>query len=272
MRQTRFRRTFLSLLLIGAGAGCSRAADVEQVPIGTAVDVTRQDGGVVRGTLTARDDRNVQLATGPATARSVPRDQITHVQRVDDAARPLPAAAKFREVTLPANTGLVVNLASSLGSDTSHVNDPVEATLTEAVIVDGVEILPVGSVVAGTVTTADASAKVSGRASLAVQFRSVVSRGETYALSATFHQTAASTKGSDAKKIGIPAAGGAVIGAIVGGKKGAGIGAVIGGGAGAAVVLTSSGPEVRWPRGTEVSIALDEALTVRLPIARTARE
>ena len=269
---TRVCRTLISLLLLGAGAGCSRAVDLEQVPIGTAVDVTRQDGGVVRGTLTSRDDRNVQLATGPATARSVRRDQIADVQLVDDAARPLPAAAKFREVIVPEGTGLVVRLDSSLGSDTSHVNDPVEATLTEAVVVDGVDILPAGTVVTGAVTTADSSANVSGRASLAVRFRSLVSRDETYALSATVHQTAASTKVSDARTIGIPAAGGAIIGAIVGGKKGAGIGAVIGGGAGAAVVLTSAGSELRWPRGTELSIALDEDLTVRMPIARVPRK
>ena len=43
---------------------------------------------------------------------------------------------------------------------------------------------------------------------------------------------AEATKKDDAVKIGAPAAGGAIIGAIAGGKKGALIGAAIGGGAG----------------------------------------
>ena len=150
------------------------------------------------------------------------------------------------------------------------MDDPVEATLTEPVLVDGVEVLPMGSVVKGVVTTADKSGNVKGRASLAVRFRSVsvAGRDETYALSASVRQTAASTTRSDAKKIGIPAAGGAVLGAILGGKKGAGVGAVIGGGAGAAVVLTTSGADIQLPRGTALSISLDQAIDVRVPIKR----
>jgi hypothetical protein len=265
-------RTLIFVFLIAAGAGCASRVDLEKVPIGTRVEVTRQDGGVIRGTLTALDDRNVRMAVGSVT-RSIPRDQITHVQVVDDAAStpvPLSAAARFREFTLRAGTVLVARLDSSLGSDSSRVDDPVEATLTEAALVDGVEVLPAGSVVNGVVTTADRSGKVSGRASLAVRFRSVslAGRNETYALSASVHHTAASTKGDDAKKIGIPAAGGAIIGALLGGKKGAGIGAIIGGGGGAAVVLTTSGPEVRYARGTVLSLPLDQAIDVRVPIKR----
>jgi hypothetical protein len=111
---------------------------------------------------------------------------------------------------------------------------------------------------------------VKGRASLGVGFRSisVAGRDETYVLSARFLHTAASTKMSDAKKIGIPAGAGAVIGAIFGGKKGAGIGAIIGGGAGTAVVLTTSGPEVRLAKGTMLMVVLDEAIDVRVPIKR----
>ena len=95
--------------------------------------------------------------------------------------------------------------------------------------------------------------------------------GETYALSADVQRTAASTTRDDAKKIGIPAAGGAIIGAIAGGKKGAGIGAAVGGGAGTAVVLATSGPEIRWPVGTTLSIELDKAIDVRVPIERASR-
>lgn len=179
----------------------------------------------------------------------------------------LPVTATTHEVTLAQGTLLTARLDSAIASDTSREGDPVEATLTEAVRLDGVEVLPSGSVLTGVVTTADASGKVKGRASLAVAFRSVavLGRGETYALSGTFHHTAASTKGDDAKKIGIPAAAGAGIGAIVGGKQGAGIGALIGGGAGTAVVLSTSGPEVRYVRGASMSIALDQAVNIRVP-------
>jgi len=273
MTMTRVCSSLISILLIGAATGCARRVDLEHVPIGTVVEVTRQDGGVVRGTLTARDDRSVRMSAG-AGARSIPRGQITSVQFVDGTTQPpLPAAARFRELTVSEGTVLVTRLNSSIGSDTSRVDDPVEATLTEAVLVDGVEILPAGSVVTGVVTTAEPSGKVSGRASLTVQFRSltVAGRDEPYALSASLRQTALSTKGDDARKIGIPAGGGAIVGAIVGGKKGAGIGAVVGGGAGTAVVLATAGREVRLSSGTALSITLDRALDVRVPIKRPSQ-
>jgi hypothetical protein len=185
----------------------------------------------------------------------------------------LPAAARFREIGVPAGARLTARLDTAVGSDISRVDDPVEATLTQAVIVDGLEVLPAGSIVAGVVTTAAPSGKVSGRGSLALQFRTVAvpDQGERYDVSASFQRTAASTKGDDARTIGIPAAGGAVLGAILGGKKGAAIGTAVGGGAGTAVVLTTAGDEVTLPRGTIVSITLDRAIDVRVPLARTAR-
>ncbi len=78
--------------------------------------------------------------------------------------------------------------------------------------------------------------------------------GESYPIDARFSRVAESTTKSDAKKIGIPAAGGAVIGAIIGGKKGAAIGAAVGGGAGTAAVLTTSGHEISLPKGTTITV------------------
>ena len=267
---TTISRTLVVALLIGIGVGCTSRVDVEQVPIGTAVEVTRADGGVIRGTLTARDDHDLRMTVGPAT-RSIPRGEIVGVEIIDGTAPPaLSTAARFREFTVPQGTSLKARLDSSLASDTSRVEDAVEATLTEAVSVDGVEVLPMGSVIRGIVTSADPSGKVKGRANLAVRFRSVAVTGhdEPYALSAGLRQTAAPTTTSDAKTIGIPAAGGAILGAVLGGKKGAGVGATIGGGAGAAVVLGTSGSEVRLPSGTVLAIALDDAIDMRVPIER----
>ena len=75
---------------------------------------------------------------------------------------------------------------------------------------------------------------------------------------------APATKKKDALEIGVPAAGGAAIGALVGGKKGAGIGALVGGGGGTAVVLSTRGKEVRVGRGATLAVRLVEPLTVRV--------
>jgi hypothetical protein len=262
--------TTFALALVIAGAGCSNRVDLEKVPVGTEVQVTRQDGGVVQGTLAARDDTTVKVKVGRAT-RSVPRAQIAEVQVVADAPAPLPAIAKFREYTIPAGTTLAVRLESAVGSDSSRAGDPIEATLTHAVAVDGTEVLPAGSVVQGEVATVDSGGKVKGRASLALRFTSIAVAGddERYPVAARASWLAPTTKGKDAATVAIPAGAGAIIGGIVGGKKGAAIGATIGGGGGAAVVLSTRGPQLRLERGAVLSLPLDEAVEVRVPIRKS---
>ncbi len=267
-------KTLSTLALVSAvtfGGCASPAADVEKAPVGAEVEVIREDGGVVRGTLAARDERTVKVATG-ATARSVPRNKIAEL-RVVDKAKPvaLPRIAKFREFTLPEGTRLAVRLDSAVNSDTSHVEDPVEAILSDAVVVDGVEVFPVGSVVKGGVASAQAAGKVKGRASLALRFTSitVAGRDEPSAIVARTSLMAPSTKGKDAATIGIPAAGGAIIGGIIGGKKGAAIGTAVGGGGGTAVVLSTSGDEIKLARGAALTLPLEQAIEVRVPITQS---
>jgi hypothetical protein len=75
---------------------------------------------------------------------------------------------------------------------------------------------------------------------------------------------APATKKKDALTIGIPAAGGAAIGALIDGKKGAGIGAAVGGGAGTAAVLTTRGKDVRIGRGATLTVRLAAPLTINV--------
>src|SRR5262245_41558114 len=96
-------RKLLLVLTAFAFAGavaCTAKADVEKVPVGTDVQVTRQDGGVVQGTLTQKDEKTVKVQTGKSAASTkvVPREQIADVRVVEASKAPeLPAIAKFRE-------------------------------------------------------------------------------------------------------------------------------------------------------------------------------
>ena len=80
---------------------------------------------------------------------------------------------EYREVTLPAGTVLPLELTTAVASDTSKVEDPVRATLRRSVSVDGVQVLPAGTAVLGHVTSAERSAKVKGRASVAFRFNQI---------------------------------------------------------------------------------------------------
>jgi hypothetical protein len=176
-------------------------------------------------------------------------------------------APAFREVTIPAGTSLPIVLDTAVGSDTSEVEDPVRAHLARAITIDGATVVPAQSVVLGSVTDATRSGKVKGRAHLSVRFDSLIpaDQEERYAIhTSSLGRTAPGTKKNDALKIAAPAAGGAIVGGLIGGGKGAAIGTAAGGGAGTAVVLSTRGKEVRLGRGAAITIELVEPLIVRV--------
>ena len=228
-----------------AAGGCSRA-DTAAVP-----------GNAFASPGTANAPKNPDVVPVATAGRN----------QAAPAATPAPAAAAWREVTIPAGTSLPIVLDTSVGSDTSRVEEAVTAHLARPVSVHGETVLAEGSRVSGVVTDATQSAKVKGRAHVAVRFNSLTPRGDDHRYDIStpaVGRTAPATKKDDALKIGAPAAGGAIIGAIVGGKKGALIGTAAGGGAGTAIVLSTRGKEVHLAKGAALTLKLAAPLTVRV--------
>jgi hypothetical protein len=172
-----------------------------------------------------------------------------------------------RTVTVPAGTLLPTILDTAVASNTSRVEQPVRAHLSRDVRLDNDVIIPAGSELYGNVTAVRRPGKVKGRSYIAVRFTTLVPRGssERYSIdTGRVARTGRATKKKDAIKIGVPAAGGAAIGALIGGKKGALIGAGAGGGGGTAVVLSTRGEEVGIGRGAPITLRLASPITVRV--------
>lgn len=184
-----------------------------------------------------------------------------------------PAAAKvplarYRELTIPSGTSLNLSLTSAIASDTSKVEDAVSAELTQAVTIDGREVVPAGATVAGQVTGAEDSGRVKGRAQVSFRFNTLTTRGDRYDMqTAAVSRMAPATKGEDATKIGVGAGAGAIIGGLLGGKDGAAKGAAVGGGAGTGVVLATKGKEMRLAPGADVTTTLTAPLTIRIKLS-----
>jgi hypothetical protein len=207
----------------------------------------------------------------PALAADAPRATPSAAVAADApgaaVATPNAAAPAVREVTLPAGTRLPVVLDTGVGSDTSRAEQAVHAHIAQPIVVQGQTVLPAGTRVSGMVTDATRSGKVKGLAHVGMRFDTLMPRGddERYKIhTAAVGRTAQSTKKKDALEIGAPAAGGAIIGAIVGGKKGAAIGTAVGGGAGTAAVLATRGDEVHLPKGSPLTLRLSEPVTIRI--------
>ena len=135
---------------------------------------------------------------------------------------PAAAARAERFVTIPAGTTLRLRVDRAFGSDISRVEDPVGATLVRAVVVDGRTVLPSGSVASGYVADATRPGKVKGRGRVAVRFTRITPAGDDdrYAMrTRSWVAVAPATKKKDALTIGLPAAGGAAIGALIDGQE-----------------------------------------------------
>ena len=175
-------------------------------------------------------------------------------------------APEFHEVTVPAGSVLPLTLDKTLASNVNRLEDPVQARLSQPLAVGNVEVIPSGSRVEGVVSEVQQSGKVSGRARLSIRFNALVVQDRRYDITTmSLTREAQGTKKRDAEEIGIPAAGGAIVGALIGGKKGAGIGAAVGGGAGTAYVLSQPGKEVKLGAGERVSVRLAQPVTIRVP-------
>lgn len=215
-----------------------------------------------------------QVASAPAAggaqssggAASAPSESPA-AKAVDALVAAVSPKPQFQEVIVPAGTAVSLTLQTAVASDTSRVEDTVRAKVAKPIMVGGVAAVPAGAEAVGTVTAAERSGRVKGRASVAMRFDRLTAWDETHEISmARISRQAAATKGEDATKIGIGAGAGALIGAIAGGKKGAAIGGAVGAGGGTGVVMATRGDEVRLPVGTTLRTTLQEPLTVRVPI------
>lgn len=180
---------------------------------------------------------------------------------------PIEIERRARQVTIPAGTVLRLRVGRGFGSAVSRVEDPVPATLARAVVVDGRIVLPAGSRASGYVAESVRPGKVKGRGRVAVRFTRIIPAGDDAAYTMrtrSWVAVAPATKKKDALTIGIPAAGGALVGALLRGKKGAAVGALVGGGAGTAAVLSTRGKDVRISRGATLSVRLIAPLTVTI--------
>ena len=251
-----------AVLMTSVTLACSRAEAIEEIPAGTEVTVVTQDGALVRGKISKVNPEVVTLTgDSPARTTEVARTRITEVKRVpvDE-----PVAARPRSITIPDNTVLDVSLETSLASDTSHAEDAIRGTLDSPVEIDGVTVIPSGSILTGHVTGAQESGKVKGRAELGLRFNRISFRSVTYDIATKpLYWVAEGTKKDDAVKIGVGAAAGAIIGAIAGGKKGAAIGTAVGAGGGTAVVLATDGDEIRLASGRKLKVSLTDPLVIR---------
>jgi len=167
--------------------------------------------------------------------------------------------AVSNSATVPAGTVLMVSFLQTLSSDNSRSGDRFAARVVEPVLLNGRVAIAAGSTISGRVVDVAPARRFGGRAQLNLEFTSLrLSSGKESPISASFHGQGERESKRDAVVIGGAAAGGAVLGRVLGeDDEDAVLGAIVGGAIGTGIAARSKGEEVTLPEGVAVEIRLD---------------
>lgn len=206
--------------------------------------------------------------------------------RLDGLVYLVSAAAAFlltgSAAEIPQGTHVLLKMMNSISTRTARAGDSVYMQTASPVVAGGRIIVPVSSYVAGIVTNAKQSGRVSGRAQLSIRIDTLtLPDGQVVKISP--HLTSIDSNESDQKvvtdendikqgsshlqdaaQVAIFAGRGAAIGGIADRSwKGAGIGAGAGSAVGLATVLLTRGREVELQQGSTFDVVFDRPVTIQ---------
>jgi hypothetical protein len=192
------------------------------------------------------------------------------------------AGFAWAQTALPTGTAVKMKLETTLATFSSKAGDPFSARVTEAVVMDGKTVLPVGTTVEGRVTKTNEPRRIAGKPTIAIFPEDVVlPNGDKFMLNATLvdtnarHGTDVNTEGQfkgaghdgkDLTEIGMGTGGGMLIGGLAGGGKGF----LIGGAVGATVTVShwlGKHRSAMLPAGTELVMELSRPMTMTTAVA-----
>jgi hypothetical protein len=180
-------------------------------------------------------------------------------------------------LSLPAGTAMKVKLEKRLSTASSQSGDPFSGRVTEAVVLAGKTVIPVGATVQGRVTKVNEPRRIAGKPTIGIFPETVVlPNGERYMLNAALVDTSlghgtdvneegqfkgTGHDGKDLTEIGIGTGGGMLVGGLIGGGKGLLIGGTIGATATVAHWLGKH-RSAEIPAGTELVLELSRPLAM----------
>ncbi len=192
-----------------------------------------------------------------------------------------PAVVAQANGAVPAGTALMVKLQTTLATFSNKPGDPFQGVLTQPVVLNGQTLIPAGATVEGRVTKVSEPRRITGKPTIGILPEAVIlPGGERYFLDATLVDTnmgpgtdvndEGQFKGSghdrkDQLEVGGGAAGGMLIGGLVGGPPGVLIGGAVGAGSTGVYWLTKHHSAV-LPAGTELTLELNRPLSMGVTV------
>jgi hypothetical protein len=228
--------------------------------------LTLRSGKVVTGSFMSADVKIVRLLLDNGSIAEFPVDGVSAVEFSPRKAPPAPAPDPSKApapVTLPAGTLLNVRLTQTIDVDAAQAGMTFKSLLDDPVMMGGKVIVPRGAAVVVQAAKVEQAGKMKGADKITLKANSIAFGGRKYEIVSTPVESKGSGEG---KKTGRKVAGGAGLGAIVGGIAGGGTGAAIGavaGGATGAIVSTQGTEHLTVPAETRLQFSLNAAVTVQ---------
>jgi len=186
------------------------------------------------------------------------------------------------QTALPTGTAVKMKLETTLATFSSKAGDLFSARVTEAVVMDGKTVIPIGATIEGRVTKTSEPRRIAGKPTIAIFPENLIlPNGDRFMLNATLvdtnarHGTDVNTEGQfkgaghdgkDLTEIGMATGGGMLIGGLAGGGKG-----LLIGGAVAATITVShwlgKHRSAMLPAGTELVMELSRPMTMTTAVA-----
>ena len=187
------------------------------------------------------------------------------------------ASFAWAQAALPTGTAVKMKLETTLATYSSKAGDPFSARVTEAVVLDGKTVIPIGATVEGRVTKANEPRRIAGKPTIAIFPENLIlPNGDRFMLNATLvdmserHGTDVNQEGQfkgngydgkDLTEIGMGTGGGMLIGGLADGGKGL----LIGGAIGATITVShwlGKHRSAALPAGTELVMELSRPMTM----------
>jgi hypothetical protein len=233
--------------------------------------VRLRNGQSVTGSFLSGDAKVVRLLLANGQIAQFPVDDVAGLDFTPKPpAAPPPAAAKApdpaaapKPVTIPQGTMLNVRLTEDIDADSAKVGTKYKAILDDPVMMSGRVVVPRNATVQIQIAKVENAGKMKGADAVALKANTIAFGGNSYDIVTAQVESKGEGEGKKTtRKVAGGAGLGAALGGIIGGGKGAAIGALAGAGTGA--VMAASGTEhLKLPAESLVQFQLSAAVTVR---------
>jgi len=262
-------RHFLTAALIGPSLlylACGHSSNANNMAAGNGgaqpVPCTQQQQAANQAPYGNQTQVDAYQEQRTPQAQPAPMQAESQQAQYQQPQKPEPLTA-FQPLTIPEGTTLAVRLDESLSSARNRSGDRFDATLTRSIPLEGGQTIPPGARVAGRVVAARPAGHLKTPPELSITLTAIDFGGNAYSIN-TSHDTYVGKNHNmhNLKWIGGSAAGGALLGGLIGRGKGVAIGSLIGAGGGTAAAYATGKKDIVLPAETPVRFVLRQPVTL----------